>query len=272
MDQVKSVTSISSRQLPADTFNRQVVPRLLVSIRSWSEALQAIEGGADILDIKEPAQGPLGMADLTVIRQIAQQMSNGRVLCPLSLALGEVRDWVDCPDVPSLPDEVSYAKLGLSGLGDVNGWQKQWRTIRKTFDRRRGKSLRWIAVAYADRVASQSPGLQQVVDAAIQTECAGLLIDTYSKSAGNLFDGVSNAELRRTVDRCHSSGLLMAVAGRLNLESLQKLRDVGPDIIAIRSAACRDGLRHSAIDASLVAGFRGAMLADWVRPTKSTNE
>ena len=37
--------------------------RLLVSVRNASEARAAINGGADVIDIKEPDHGPLGMAD-----------------------------------------------------------------------------------------------------------------------------------------------------------------------------------------------------------------
>ncbi|GIS63269.1 MAG: hypothetical protein CM1200mP2_54940 [Planctomycetaceae bacterium] len=35
---------------------------LLVSVRSGQEARAAIEGGCAVLDVKEPAHGPLGMA------------------------------------------------------------------------------------------------------------------------------------------------------------------------------------------------------------------
>ena len=35
----------------------------LVSVRSPEEALAALEGGADLIDVKEPSRGPLGAAD-----------------------------------------------------------------------------------------------------------------------------------------------------------------------------------------------------------------
>ena len=40
------------------------LPQLLVSVRTPQEALDALSGGAGILDIKEPSHGPLGMAGL----------------------------------------------------------------------------------------------------------------------------------------------------------------------------------------------------------------
>ncbi|MGI9178650.1 MAG: (5-formylfuran-3-yl)methyl phosphate synthase, partial [Pirellulales bacterium] len=36
---------------------------LLVSVRSVEEAIEAVEGTAAIVDIKEPSRGPLGRAD-----------------------------------------------------------------------------------------------------------------------------------------------------------------------------------------------------------------
>ena len=38
-------------------------PGLLVSVRSAAEALAALAGGADVIDVKEPNQGSLGAAD-----------------------------------------------------------------------------------------------------------------------------------------------------------------------------------------------------------------
>lgn len=232
------------------------MPQLLVSVRSWAEAVQAIDGGAEILDIKEPANGSLGMADLETILDIARQISNEGRTISLSVALGELSDWIDLDDVPTLPDEVTYAKLGLHGQANNCGWQRSWSAIRESFDRRRETPLKWVAVAYADQATLQSPPLDDVVYAAIETRCAGLLIDTFSKTNGTLFDGVSLSELHATAGRCHSSGLFLAVAGRVTLDSLRDLIEVDADIIAIRSAACPSGNRKGTIDSSLVARFR----------------
>src|SRR5262249_22620047 len=73
------------------------VPSLLVSVRSKLEALRAIDGGAQIIDIKEPSKGSLGMANINVINDIAsmdQFVSDSlAVPNPLSVALGELSKW-----------------------------------------------------------------------------------------------------------------------------------------------------------------------------------
>ena len=42
--------------------------KLLISVRSVDEALQAAEGGADFIDLKEPRLGALGALPLATIR------------------------------------------------------------------------------------------------------------------------------------------------------------------------------------------------------------
>src|SRR5205807_1071510 len=64
--------------------------RLLVSVRSPDEALAAIKGGADIIDVKEPAHGPLGRADAAVWRAVREAVPPS---IPVSVALGEWDEW-----------------------------------------------------------------------------------------------------------------------------------------------------------------------------------
>ena len=270
-------------------------PRLLVSVRSPEEALAAIEGGADILDGKEPTRGSLGMANIEIVAAIARQVaedygstgwSEGRgdlpsgsvrgrethaqpivgaqhlILSqhiPLSVALGEVIDWRDRADVPALPESVTFAKLGLSHLARHGGWCDEWLRVRERFDRRRSSQLEWVAVAYADAGKATSPAIHDILEAAIATKCAGLLIDTFAKTGLTLIDCCDAASLFDLAERCHSAGLFLALAGRLSRESLPELSRVPADILAIRSAACEDADRTAQVSARAVASFRNAM-------------
>ena len=93
-------------------------PRLLVSVRNAEEAIAACCGGADIIDVKEPLNGSLGRASAEVMESIAASLSDCAADCtptatepmlhdavatprPLSLALGEVDEWLG--DSGSLP-------------------------------------------------------------------------------------------------------------------------------------------------------------------------
>ncbi|MFN8706126.1 MAG: (5-formylfuran-3-yl)methyl phosphate synthase [Planctomyces sp.] len=102
-------------------------PRLLVSVRNASEAISAWRGGADIIDLKEPQNGPLGAVSFAVPNDVLQSLrrlpSSPRVL--LSVALGEAREWLspftETSDQGLLLDalrqmvsELQFLKMGLS--------------------------------------------------------------------------------------------------------------------------------------------------------------
>src|SRR5437867_1331389 len=88
--------------------------QLLISVRSVAEAEAAIAGGAEIIDIKEPARGSLGRADDAVVRAIVEHVAGRQ---PISMALGELLD------DPGWPDELftGLVKIGLAGCRDTKG-------------------------------------------------------------------------------------------------------------------------------------------------------
>src|SRR5690349_2021023 len=61
--------------------------RLLVSVRSAQEVEAAVEGGAEIIDAKEPMRGSLGAVDAAELARIADAVPDGM---PFSMALGDL--------------------------------------------------------------------------------------------------------------------------------------------------------------------------------------
>lgn len=235
------------------------VPRLLVSVRSSAEVQEAIAGGVEILDVKEPGRGSLGMADVGTIREIAQSLTETRLDIPLSVALGELGDWTVADQGIELPEEVTFAKLGLRGMKTQANWRADWLRLRTRVDQTRRLPLRWVAVAYADAELAESPAIDDVVAAAIETNCVGVLIDTFAKTGQSLTKWVTASQLRQVSERCHASGLFLAIAGSLQLADLRDFREVNADIIAIRSAACANGDRKGAVNAFSITLFRESM-------------
>ena len=241
-------------------------PLLLVSVRSPEEANAALRGGADILDVKEPRRGSLGMADSEVIVAIARQLADSNheqthraTPVPLSVALGEVHNWRDVRSASPLPESVTFAKLGMSRLAPHNNWSDEWLRVRHLFEVDRTARLNWVAVAYADADAATSPPIDDVLTAAIDTNCSGLLIDTFTKTGLTLTDCCDLTSLAVLAERCHSAGLFLALAGRLTSESLLALSRIPADVLAIRSAACEAATREGRVTESAVANFRMAM-------------
>src|SRR5262249_39210165 len=133
--------------------------RLLVSVRSAAEASVALEGGAGLIDVKEPDNGPLGMAPPAVIAEVLRAVS-GRV--PVSAALGEVRDARDC--LPGeIAAELAFVKYGAAGcLGEDRAvWESACRHARQRLDELHSR-CRVVAAAYADWRAARSPAPDEI--------------------------------------------------------------------------------------------------------------
>ncbi|HLJ12036.1 MAG TPA: (5-formylfuran-3-yl)methyl phosphate synthase [Planctomycetaceae bacterium] len=250
--------------------------RLLVSVRNVSEARSALEGGCDVLDVKDPGRGAMGMADVATIdavREIARRFDRN---LPVSAALGEAADWRDNASLPSLPATLSFLKLGTAGLGSRADWIKRFEAAKRAFENthaasRNGRgasdgdaspaSSGWIAVAYADCEAAAGPCPEAIIEKAAELGCIGVLIDTFSKANGRLIDWLSIERLHRLANEARSRNLTFALAGKLQIGDLAALWGIRPDIVGIRSAACVAGDRTGEINPVALRAFRDALLS-----------
>jgi uncharacterized protein (UPF0264 family) len=224
--------------------------RLLVSVRHLEEAWCAVEGGADMIDLKEPCRGPLG-ACLPCVWQEVSQVLGGRV--PLSAALGELADWRGDVTPASLVG-VRFVKLGLSGCRRLSDWRQRWRGALD--DLPRGTAA--VAVAYADHQTADAPAPGDVLETGIHLGCGALLVDTYDKRRGDVFSHCPAEQLQTLFARARRAGLWTVLAGSLTHESLEPALRLAPDVVAVRGAACR-GDRAAEIDAGRVRALAEAM-------------
>jgi uncharacterized protein (UPF0264 family) len=227
------------------------VASLLVSVRSASEARAALEGGAAVIDVKEPDRGPLGRADASVWSEVRAVVPPGT---PVSVALGELREWEvsRTSDEPARLRGFAFRKVGLAGAGP--GWAESWERLR----RRWVAGPSWVAVIYADWERAQAPKPGQVLDAALASDdCAGVLVDTWDKSLGTPVD----ASWAGWFERARGAGRLTALAGRLTPETINRLAPLRPDLIAVRGAACVGGDRLAPVDPARVAALARAAAA-----------
>ena len=263
--------------------NPPVVPRLLVSVRSAQEAEAALAGGCDILDVKEPTRGPLGMADRSVIAAVAEVAARNGAMC--SAACGEAADFAaDQPsgncdsgfETPVSP--VEFFKLGPAQLMQNANWQNDWQVAYRLAGNRFKSSgehspsprASAVAVVYADWQRAAAPSRHAILDAVAaaisdadpdQPRFVGVLIDTFDKSSGGLLDCLSVTELEDFADRLRTLSadgprLFLALAGKLSSADLSRLVTIRPDVIAVRSAACRNHDRQASVDAEVTRRFR----------------
>lgn len=256
-----------------------------MSVRNAEEALSAIRGGADIIDVKEPAHGSLGRASLENLSAVAKCLTDampdvartGAEPVPLSIALGEVQEWVSTSpcfgQTPSrqlpaglseLPDSLCkaisrlrprYMKLGLANVvaGPVSAghWRNAWIDARCCFE----GDQEWVAVSYADHERANAPCPDEVLDAALETNCSVLLLDTFVKDGTSLLSWLSVERLSALRKKTSAHGLQLAMAGKVTLSELPLLLPLQPDIIAVRGAVCESGIRTASVSEELVATF-----------------
>jgi (5-formylfuran-3-yl)methyl phosphate synthase len=248
--------------------------QLLVSVRNAVEAIIAIGGGADIIDVKEPFHGSLGCAAPKTIREISLALKslNGP-LAPLSLALGELTEWHCSPTCPQVGIQThqkqlsdlratiessspQFLKLGLAGTFPSRiAWRTEWQRVQASIQ----GDHSWVAVAYADHSAAAAPPVADVLHAAIETSAAVLLIDTYTKDGTSLCDHLTFSELTNLRHETSQHGIQLALAGRISVSDLPQLISVQPDIIAVRSAVCEHSNRTASISEKRIHEFRNAL-------------
>ena len=219
----------------------RATPKLLVSVRSAAEAEAALAGGADLIDVKEPARGPLGPADPSVIGEVLAAVNN-RV--PVSAALGEWREWTDRLG----PEGLTYAKWGLAGLPVIGSGTLQ--TIRTT-----AYAPFPVLVAYADFGRADCPEPERLAAAAARFHFPAFLIDTAVKDGSTLLDWIDPAMLARIRFRLADAGVPVAFAGSLAEGAFRRLAPLEPDWFAVRGAAC-DGGRTGQVSADRVRLLR----------------
>ena len=223
--------------------------RLLVSVRSAAEALAAAAGGASIVDVKEPDRGPLGRADPEVWRAVRAAVP---VSIPVSVSLGELTEWrgLERRIGPSDFVGIAFRKVGLAGCRRDPGWERAWAHLREVL----GPGPGWIAVVYADWIDADAPEPDRVLEAAGRAGCAGILVDTWEKRRLAMLDPA----WADWISRVRRSGLMIALAGGLDVGTIKRLTLLDPDLFAVRGAACSGNDRRAAIDPDRVAALVAA--------------
>jgi len=232
-------------------------PRLLVSVRNAAEASLALLAGVDILDVKEPSQGSLGLASPEILAEISGTALSHSTTIPLSAALGELSDHAE--HYPTLPRPFTYAKVGLQGCAGQPDWEERWCRFREQVDARGQQPLNWVAVSYVDAQSAAAPHPEEILEQALQTNCSAFLMDTWSKQGCRFQNAMSLTRLQQIAQTCRQHQLPLAVAGRLQFSDLDWLPLDQIDIVAIRSAVCDGETRTNPINVSKIQQWRDAL-------------
>ena len=221
--------------------------KLLVSVVSEREVAPALEGGADIIDVKNPAEGALGANFPHIIREV-------RRITPAEIDVSAT-----VGDAPNLPGTISLAGLGAAvcgvqyvkvGLYGTQTPQDSIFLLREVCRavRAHDSSTQIIAAAYADahKVGSLPP--LTLPEVAAEAGADGCLLDTAVKGEGTLFSNLNDSRLHEFVARCRKAGLLCGLAGSLGAADIPHACEFEADLIGVRTAACRGGRVGGLVD------------------------
>jgi uncharacterized protein (UPF0264 family) len=229
--------------------------KILISPVSLEEARAVAAGGADIVDLKNPAEGSLGASFPWIIRAVAEGLAGAGVT--ISATLG------DLPCKPgtaalaalgAISAGAGYVKAGLHGMGDEGEALAVMQAVVRTC-RESGRRVTAVAAGYADHRRFGGLDPQMIVRVAAASGADLAMLDTAVKDGSTLFDALSQEELAAFVGAARAAGLQVALAGSLRRAHLAALRRLAPDVIGIRGAVCRGQDRAAAIDAGLIEAF-----------------
>lgn len=225
---------------------------LLISPINTEEAQEAILGGADIIDVKNPKEGSLGANFPWVIRNI-------RELTPPDMLVSATLG-----DVPYKPGTVSlaaagavvsgadYIKVGLHGTSNYSQAREVMENVVRTV-KDVNDDIMVVASGYADarRVGAVDP--MEIPRVAADSGADLAMVDTAVKDGKTLFDFMDEEAIYHFNTETHEYGLKNALAGSIKEEQLRTLYDSGCDVVGIRGAACTGGdrnkgsIHHSAV-------------------------
>jgi (5-formylfuran-3-yl)methyl phosphate synthase len=235
--------------------------KLLVSVVDADEARAAAAAGADIVDVKNPAEGSLGAPSPATIEGVRAAVP---AALPVSAAIG---------DMPNLPGTAALAalgaarsgaafvKVGLWGAANEDEAVAVLRAVREAVAGVPGAVV--VAGAYADaRRVEHAPLAPELLPRVASAAGVGVcLLDTAVKDGRGLLDWLAPDALALLVDDAHGAGLEVALAGALRAEDLPVVRAAGADIAGVRSAACGEGRRSGPLEAARVRTLRAACAA-----------
>lgn len=213
--------------------------QLLASVNGIDEAQIALRGNADIIDLKNPADGALGALPPEVVRETVAFVAGRR---PVSAVCGNLpMNTVQILAAAETYAEtgVDYLKIGLFPEPDV---AECIRAVEKL-----ATNVRIIAVLFADR----QPDFDLLPKLA-ESHFHGVMLDTAEKGNGGLLRQLPADRVARFVEQASALQLKVGLAGSLEAPDIPRLLALKPDFLGFRRALCVGGRRNKIDEEALL--------------------
>ena len=226
---------------------------LMVSVQNVAEAMEAEQGGADIVDVKNLQEALVGSGHPNIVKAVRSMMP---VEKHVSVTLGVV------PNQPGTVAMAVYAAAMMDATSVKVGFQEAQydqavQVLKESRMALEGFNTKLVGSVFADNVLFEN-GLDPLcmVQLAHDGECDGFLIDTLTKDGRNIFDFMPEDVLKGIVLKGKELGMSTALSGHLKLTDLDELARINPDIVGVRGVVCGNGERDRAVAWEAVAEFK----------------
>jgi uncharacterized protein (UPF0264 family) len=224
----------------------------MVSVQNVAEALEALRGGADIVDVKNLQEALVGSAKPGVVKGVREAVPPEH---HASVTLGVVPNQVGTVAMAVYSAAVLNATSVKVGFMNTE-YEAAVEILLASREALQGSETKLIGSLFADNPDYSGLDPHRMVDLAREGECDGFLIDTLTKDGRNLFDFMTEAELRAMVLEGKELGLSTALSGHLRIDDLDELARINPDIVGVRGAVCAKGERVNGVHWEAVAEFK----------------
>ena len=225
---------------------------LMVSVQNVEEAREALKGGADIVDVKNLQEALVGSAHPALVKEVREAVPPGH---HASVTLGVVPPQAGTVAMAVYTAGVLDATSVKVGFMNA-GYDEAVEVLLASREALKGFDTKLIGSLFADNPLHDGLDPQRMVELASDGQCDGFLIDTLTKDGRNLFDFLSEAELREMVFEGKELGMSTALSGHLKIDDLDELARINPDIVGVRGAACAKGERTNGVHREPVAEFK----------------
>lgn len=225
---------------------------LMVSVQNLHEALEALAGGADIVDVKNLQEALVGSAHPSVVKEVRDAVPSRH---HASVTLGVV------PNQAGTVAMATYTAGLLDATSVKVGFMKTEyaqavEILLACREALEGFETKLIGSLFADNPLYDGLDPLRMVELSKQGRCDGFLVDTLTKDGRNLFDFLSEDELRQMVFEGKQLGISTALSGHLKLDDLDELARINPDIVGVRGAVCSKGDRENGVHREPVGEFK----------------
>ena len=213
--------------------------KLLVSIRSIEE-VKVVNGlNIDIVDLKEPKNGPIGMLDLIDIRKIVLSLRDNNFCGKISTTF-ELNDGNISPtDIAKIEDlgsvGLDYIKVGVSA--DGNTWANLTK-FTESLSKIKNRDLENKLILVLMITDKQSFKFVKNISPSMVGKFSGIMIDTLDKENGSVFDIVNFTELNIIKKFALENNVDFGIAGSLDVSHTSLINQLQPSWAGYRGGVC----------------------------------